>query len=239
MTDRLLANFELTGLFSGLNKSKTIALRFLIISLFGARGKNDERLSYRAALGYIITGIVTYFISYLIFGFRLHFEAMTIAYVAITTIGFILVLTGGSLLSRVIRQRLNRNDIFNKENETFPQEEILLENEYSIHLPAEYSLKGRRRKSWINIINPFRGLLVLGSPGSGKPYFVIRHIITQHIRKGFSMFIYDFKFDDLSKISYNHFLVHRYLYPVPPKFYVINFDDLSRTHRCNPLHPET
>ena len=80
--------------------------------------------------------------------------------------------------------------------------------------------------------------MVLGSPGAGKSYFVIRHVITQHIRKGFSMFVYDFKFDDLSIIAYNHYLKHRHLYKVPPEFYAINFEDLSRTHRCNPLEKE-
>jgi hypothetical protein len=81
--------------------------------------------------------------------------------------------------------------------------------------------------------------MVLGTPGSGKSYFVIRHVITQHIRKGFSMFIYDFKFDDLSKIAYNTWLKYKHLYPIVPKFYVINFDDLNRTHRCNPLDPSS
>ena len=93
------------------------------------------------------------------------------------------------------------------------------------------------RNSWINIINPFRGVMVLGTPGSGKSYFVIRHIITQHIRKGFTMFVYDFKFDDLSRIAYNTWLKNKHKYPKPPAFYVINFDDLTRSHRCNPLEP--
>ena len=148
-----------------------------------------------------------------------------------------MILSGGTLLSRIIKNKLNHKDIFNKENETFPQEERLLENEYSINLPARYHLKDKVRNSWINIINPFRALMVLGTPGSGKSYFVIRHVITQHIRKGFTMFIYDFKFDDLSKIAYNTWLKYKHLYPITPKFYVINFDDLTRTHRCNPLDP--
>jgi hypothetical protein len=76
---------------------------------------------------------------------------------------------------------------------------------------------------------------VLGSPGSGKSYFVIRRVITQHIAKGFTMFVYDFKFDDLSRIAYNTYLKLKTSYPVAPEFYVINFDDLSRSHRCNPL----
>ena len=76
---------------------------------------------------------------------------------------------------------------------------------------------------------------MLGSPGAGKSYFVIRHVITQHIRKGFTQFVYDFKFDDLTRITYNTWLQHRHRYPIAPQFYVINFDDLSRSHRCNPL----
>ena len=104
-------------------------------------------------------------------------------YIAVTGLGFILVLTGGNLLSRIIHLKLN-NSVFNSLNETFPQEERLLSNEYSINLPAMYNLKGRLRKSWINIINPFRGLLIMGSPGSGKSYFIIQHIIKQHIQKG-------------------------------------------------------
>src|SRR5690606_16417377 len=78
-----------------------------------------------------------------------------------------------------------------------------------------------------------------GTPGAGKSYFVVRHIITQHIRKGFTMFIYDFKYDDLSRIAYNTLLKYASKYPIRPKFYVINFEDLSCSHRCNPLDPAT
>ena len=124
-------------------------------------------------------------------------------------------------------------------NETFPQEERFLSNEYSINLPARYNLKNRVRKSWINIINPFRGLLVIGSPGAGKSWFVIQHIIKQHIEKGFAMFVYDFNYDDLSKIVYNWLQLNKNKYAVKPSFYVINFDNLSVSHRCNPLDPNT
>lgn len=238
ITDRLLSNIRNTGLFDQFINSKMIALGFLIISLFGARGKKDEKLNYKTAAAYIITGLLIYFLSFFCLYFPVSYINKSIIYMLVTSIGFILILTGGTLLSRVIQMKLDNKDIFNKNNETFPQEERLLQNEYSINLPAEYNLKGKRRKSWINIINPFRSLLVLGSPGSGKSYFVIRHVISQHIRKGFSMFIYDFKFDDLSVIAYNHYLKHRHHYPVLPQFYVINFEDLSRTHRCNPLDKE-
>jgi len=238
ISDRLLVNIGNTGLFRQFNTAKAIALGLLIISLLGAKGKKDEKLSYKTAFAYIIPGLLIYFGSY--FSLFIPATAATIAivYMLITISGFMMVLTGGTLLSRIIRQKLNGKDIFNKENETFPQEERLLQNEYSINLPAQYHLKGKVRKSWINIINPFRSLLVLGSPGAGKSYFVIRHVITQHIQKGFSMFVYDFKFDDLSLIVYNHYLKHRHRYSSTPNFYAINFEDLSRTHRCNPLDKE-
>lgn len=148
-----------------------------------------------------------------------------------TTFGYLLFMTGGGLLFRLLKLRMD-GDIFNKDNESFPQEQRLLENEYSINLPAEYLFRGKRFRSWINIINPFRGTLVGGSPGAGKFYFVIRHIITQHIAKGFAMLIYDFKYDDLSKIAFNALRRHG-----GRRLYVINFENIM--HRSNPLEPET
>ena len=237
LSDRLLGNIYRTGLFGNFHKSKLIALGFLFISLLGARGRKNEKLNHKTAFAYIITGLLIYFTSYLALLVKIKTTEVAMVYIGITSIGFLLSLSGGTLLSRIISNKLNNKDIFNKENETFPQEERLLENEYSINLPAHYRLKDKTRSSWINIINPFRGVMVLGTPGSGKSYFVIRHIITQHIRKGFTMFVYDFKFDDLSRIAYNTWLKNKHRYPKPPAFYVINFDDLTRSHRCNPLEP--
>jgi uncharacterized membrane protein YgdD (TMEM256/DUF423 family) len=236
LSDNLMNNICNTGLFSNFYKSKLIALGLLIISLLGSRGRKDEKQNFKTAFAYILTGLLIFFISYLILLLQMKMVNLAILYMAITITGYILFLTGGGLLSRIIKDRL-KNDIFNNENETFPQEERLIANEFSINLPAKYNLRGRVRKSWINIINPFRALLVAGSPGAGKSYFIIRHVITQHIKKGFSMFVYDFKFDDLSVIVYNTWLNNKDKYKVVPEFYVINFDDLSRSHRCNPLDP--
>lgn len=236
-SDRILGNIYRTGIFSNFVKSKLIALGFLVISLLGAKGRKDEKLNYKTAFAYLITGLLLYFASYLSMMLQLPAQEKAIVYISITAIGFLLVLSGGTLLSRIIKNKFNNKDIFNKENETFPQEERLLENEFSINLPARYHLKNKVRNSWINIINPFRAIMVLGTPGAGKSYFVIRHVITQHIRKGFTMFVYDFKFDDLSRIAYNSWLKNKHRYAKPPKFYVINFDDLTRSHRCNPLEP--
>jgi hypothetical protein len=239
LTDRLIGNIQDTGLFNNFHTSKAIALGFLLISLLGAKGRKAEEIKYKNAVVHIVSGLLIYFFSYLSLLVDLEPIKVALLYMGLTITGFILILTGGTLLSRVLELKLNNKDVFNKEAETFPQEERLLENEYSINLPARYNLKGEWRRSWINIPNPFRALLVLGSPGSGKTYFIIRHVITQHIRKKFTLFIYDFKFDDLTRLAYNTWLKQKHLYPVIPRFYVINFDDLTRSHRCNPLDHTT
>ncbi len=236
ITDRIIDNISKTGLFNNRFYPKLAGLLFLIISLIGVKGKKDEKIQKNAITAYLLTGFLLYFVSILCFYIHVLPSIVALLYMGITSIGYLLILTGGTLLSRLIKNSLN-NDVFNSENETFPQEERLLENEYSINLPAKYRLKDKIRDSWINLINPFRGMVVAGTPGAGKSYFVIRHIIDQHIKKGFSMFLYDFKFDDLSKIAYNKLLKYQGNYKVKPKFYLINFDDLNRTHRCNPLDP--
>ena len=147
-------------------------------------------------------------------------------------------MTVGVKLSRVIRDGFSPK-VFNHLNETFPQEQRLLENEYSVNLPTRFRVQKKMFSGWLNIINPFRATLVVGTPGAGKSYFVIRHIITQHLSKGFSMFVYDFKYDDLSKITYNNLIKNRPSYFIFPKFYTINFANLETSHRCNPLEPST
>lgn len=210
---------------------KLSALLLLAVSLIGSKGKRDEKIRPKTILTYCLTGLLLYFISGLFLALPYSITTVAAVYITITAFGYLLFMTGGSMLFRMLKLKLG-SDIFNKDNETFPQEERLLENEFSINLPAKYQLKGKERDSWINIINPFRGTLVGGSPGAGKSYFVIRHIITQHIRKGFSMLIYDFKYDDLSRIAYNALREHG-----GRSFYVINFENIM--HRSNPLEPET
>ena len=238
ITDRLMANIHHTGLFSNQYTSKFIAFGLLIISLLGAQGKKDEKINKRSIAAYLLIGSLLFFGSRWLFRLNENIKTVAIVYMAVTGVGFLLILAGGNLLSRLIKLNLS-DDVFNSLNETFPQEERLLTNEYAINLPACYNLKGKIRKSWINIINPFRGLLVIGSPGSGKSWFVIQHVIKQHIEKGFAMFVYDFKYDDLSKIVYNWLQQNKHNYSVKPSFYVINFDNLSKSHRCNPLDPNT
>ncbi|MCR8557001.1 YWFCY domain-containing protein [Mucilaginibacter sp. BJC16-A38] len=236
ITTRIVTNIAKTGLFNNITKPKLGALLCLVISLIGSKGRKDEKIQLKPIIIYLVTGLLIYFISALCFYLNATNAIIAIAYMGMTTIGYLLILTGGGLLSRLIKNKLNK-DVFNTENETFPQEERLLENDYSFNLRARYRLKGKTRDSWVNIINPHRSLLLIGSAGAGKTYFVIQPMIDQAIRKGSSLFIYDFKFDDLTKIAYNKLLQYQNNYTVKPKFYVINFEDPCRSHRCNPLEP--
>ncbi|RYE54846.1 MAG: conjugal transfer protein TraG, partial [Sphingobacteriales bacterium] len=183
ITDKIVINISKTGLFKSLFLPKVAALLCLCISLVGAKGKKDEKINLKSILAYLSSGLFLYFLSFICLYINSPAIVVGCFYIVTTSIGYILILTGGVLLSRLINVNLNK-DIFNDQNETFPQEERLLENEYSINLPAKYRLKDKVRDSWINFINPFRGMLVAGTPGAGKSYFVIRHIIDQHIKKG-------------------------------------------------------
>lgn len=236
--DKLIFNLTRNPALHGTNIPKLCVLLVLSISLIGVKGKKDDKLSIGNVLILLIVGLLLFFVSSVFLILDIKYTYFAYLYICVTGIGYLLVLAGGSKISRLLRLRL-KGDVFNDKNETFPQEERFLSNEYSINLPTHYILKGKIRNGWINIINPFRALLVLGTPGSGKSYFVIRHVITQHIAKGFSFFIYDFKFPDLTRIAYNNLRQQFDKYTVVPKLYMINFDDLSRSHRCNPLSPET
>ena len=143
----------------------------------------------------------------------------------------------GLWISRLYRHNL-MEDVFNMENESFMQETKLMENEYSVNLPTRFQYGGKLNDGWINVVNPFRATIVLGTPGSGKSYAVVNNYNKQMISKGFSDYIYDYKFDDLSTIAYNTLLHNMDKYKVKPHFYVINFDDPHRSHRCNPINPE-
>ncbi|GAA0536827.1 conjugal transfer protein MobC [Chitinophaga japonensis] len=237
-TDQLLGNIAATGLLRNFHLSKCWALGFLLISLLGAKGRKNEKINSRTAVAYLITGILIYFVTFPILYLSWSPVHLAMAYMSMVTIGFLLILSGGTLLTRIIKDKLE-GDIFNRDNETFPQEERYLANEYSINLPARYNLKGKIRSSWINYVAIFRAILVQGSQGSGKTAFVIRHIISQLLAKPqpFTMLIYDFKFPDLSRIAYNHFLKNRHRYKKKAECIFINFDDLSRSHRGNVFDP--
>jgi hypothetical protein len=175
-------------LFDSILLPKLAALLFLVISLIGVKGKKDEHIKTATIITYLVTGLVLYFTAHLCFYLQAGIIIIAACYIVTTTTGYLFILSGGTLLSRLIKNNL-QSDIFNTDNETFPQEECLLENEYSINLPAKYKLKGRIRKSWINIINPFRAILVAGTQGAGKSYFVIRHHRSAHQKGIFHVYL--------------------------------------------------
>ncbi|PSK90860.1 conjugal transfer protein MobC [Taibaiella chishuiensis] len=238
LTDRLLGNIRNTGLFNNFHNSKLIALAFLFISLLGAKGKKKEKLSYKIALRYLFTGLLLYFISYASLLLQISIVLKAIFYIGVTGLGFLLILSGGTLFTRIIKDNL-ADDPFNSENETFPQETRLIENEFSVNLPTRFRYKGKVHSGYLNCISPQRGVIVQGSAGSGKTAFFLRHVITQSLGKPepFSALIYDFKFPDLSVIAYNHWLKNKHRYKAKSDCYFINFDDLSRTHRGNVFDP--
>jgi len=235
LTDRLLVNFSKLPLFQSELWTKLAALVLLTISLIGAKGRKEEKISKESIILYLAFGLLLYTASHFCLNFPAKVNIVAISYIALTMTGYLLVLAGGTRLSRLLKINLGQ-DIFNHENETFPQDERLIDNEYSVNLPARYTFKGEVRNSWINFVNLFRGLLVIGTPGAGKTYFVIRHVIRQHIEKGFSMFLYDFKMPDLTLIAWNALRQYHKHYKVKPGFYVIDLDEPK--HRCNPLDPE-
>lgn len=238
LTDSILRNLASTGIFSHVTVSKAWALGLLLISLLGARGKKELEYSLKSILWLMATGQLLYWSSSFVLAVSMGIQFTTSAYIATCSSGFVLSLAAGIRASRLINTTLAK-DVFNEYNQTFPQEERPHENEYSVHFSAQYRLKDDVRKSCISIPNPFRGLLVTGSPGAGKSWFVILPMIRQQIQKGFGMFIYDFKYDDLSKAAYNWLLRNKKAYAGMPAFYAINFDDLSTSHRCNPLDPDS
>ena len=185
----------------------------------------------------LAAGFVLFFLNWWILALPLPVEAVAALYVLTIGTGYVCLMMGGLWMSRLLKHNL-MDDVFNNENESFMQETRLIGSEYSVNLPTRFYYRKRWNNGWINVVNPFRASIVLGTPGSGKSYAVVNSFIKQQIEKGFSMYVYDFKFSDLSTIAYNHLLNHPEGYKVKPKFYVINFDDPRRSHRCNPIHPD-
>ena len=238
VVDRMLMNFQRTaGLFGSIIYTKIFALILLALSCLGTTGVKEEKITWKKIWTVLAVGYILFFLNWWILALPLPIEANTALYIATMAVGYICLLMGGLWMSRLLKYNL-MEDVFNNENESFMQETRLLTNDYSVNLPTRFYYKKKWNKGWINVVNPFRATIVLGTPGSGKSYAVVNNFIKQQIEKGYSMYVYDFKFPDLSMIAYNHVMNNLDGYKVKPKFYVINFDDPRRSHRCNPIHPD-
>ena len=238
VVDKILMNFHRTaGLFGCIIYTKLFAVLLLGLSCLGTSGVKEEKITWTKIWTFMGVGFVFFFLNWWILSLPLGVEANTAIYIFTMAVGYICLLMSGLYISRLLKNNL-MDDVFNNENESFMQETRLLENEYSVNLPMRFYYKKKWNKGFINILLPQRACIVLGTPGSGKSYAVVNQFIKQQIEKGYTQYIYDFKFPDLSTIAYNHLLNHQGGYKVKPKFYVLNFDDPRRSHRCNPIHPD-
>ena len=225
------------GFYSSPLYSKLFAFLLLLIACLGSRGIKSQKIGWTHIIAVGLTGFILYFFN----GSLLRIPAspgVCVAWYAATLFaGYLLMLTAGIWMWRLLRHNL-LDDVFNDENESFMQETRLIENEYSVNLPTLFRYQGRTWQGWLNIPAVFRAVAVIGSPGSGKSFTVINNFIRQFIEKSFCLYIYDFKYPDLSTLAYNHLLRYKDRYEVTPQFCVINFDDPRHSHRCNPLKAE-
>ena len=235
--NKILINFQRTaGLFSSILWTKLFCVVFLALSCLGTKGVKEEKITWLKIWTVLFSGFVFFFLNWWLLGLPIGKIGAASLYIFTLSVGYICLLMGGVWMSRLLKNNL-MDDVFNTENESFMQETRLMDNEYSVNLPTRFYYKKKWNNGWINVVNPFRASMVLGTPGSGKSYAIVNNYIKQQIEKGFAMYIYDYKFPDLSEIAYNHLLQHLDAYKVKPQFYVINFDDPRKSHRCNPINP--
>ncbi len=239
LLDRFILNLDrTTHLFSHPLNSKLAAMLLLSVWALGNKTRKRLNVTWLHVLKAGGTGGTLLLLNgQLLRTALLSVDARNWLYLATTVVGYLLLIQAGSYANQILNVRIG-DDAFNDENESFEQEGELKENEYSVNIPTEYRVKKKKRKGWVNVVNPFRATLVMGTPGSGKSYVVVNNFIRQHLEKGFTMYIYDYKFPDLSTIAYHYLQKNRRAFIRMPTFYVINFDDPRRSNRCNPLLPE-
>lgn len=94
----------------------------------------------------------------------------------------------------------------------------------------------RTANGWINVVDSNRGVFILGGPGAGKSYSLVNPMIKSWVAKGFCGLVYDYKFPTLSDEVHKAFYYYK-RQKDNYKFYLLNFSDMFRSHRCNPLKP--
>ena len=220
------------GVFHNVWNAKWWSLLLLALSCFGTKGVKNEKIRWSQICIFLSIGAALFFLNWWMVS-----AGLLLLYIITSVAGYVCLLLAGVWMSRLLKNNM-MDDRFNEENESFMQETERKDNEYSVNLPTRFYYKKKWNKGWINVVNPFRATIVLGTPGSGKSFAVVNNFIKQQIEKGFGIYCYDYKFPDLTMIAYNHMLNNQKGYDKnPPSFYVINFDDPEHSHRCNPIHP--
>ena len=222
--------------------SKIATFVLICITCIGTR--NKKQLEFNAKKQVIIPltcGLILIIGSVWLFNHYMEQKLYTlplnvILYMVASVIGVVLIHIALDNISKLLKDGLMK-DRFNFENESFEQCQELQENKYSVNIPMRYYYKGKFRKGWVNIVNPFRGTWVVGTPGSGKTFSIIEPFIRQHSAKGFSMVVYDYKFPTLATKLYYHYKKNQKLGKLPPgcKFNIINFVDVEYSRRVNPI----
>ena len=226
--------------------SKIATVVVVCITCIGTRNKKHLEFDARRQVLYpIVGGIFTLILSVWLFNHRMETRFYSIAlniwlYMAASILGTILIHVALDNISKFLKEGLLK-DRFNFENESFEQCQELQENKYSVNIPMRYYYKGKFRKGFVNIVNPFRGTWVVGTPGSGKTFSIIEPFIRQHSKKGFSMVVYDYKFPTLAQKLYYHYckngkcVIGHDGKKIPAKFNIINFVDVEYSRRVNPI----
>jgi len=222
--------------------SKLATILCICVTCIGTRNKKHIEFDARHQVLYpLVGGFIVTLVSIWLFKTRMDTRFYTIAlniwlYMAASIVGTILIHVALDNISKFLKEGLLK-DRFNFENESFQQCEELIENKYSVNIPMRYYYKSKFRKGWVNIVNPFRGTWVVGTPGSGKTFSIIEPFIRQHSAKGFAMVVYDYKFPTLAQKLYYHYRKNLAAGKVPKgcKFNIINFVDVEYSRRVNPI----
>ena len=222
--------------------SKVVTFILVCITCVGTRNKKHLEFNARKQVLYpLVSGILLLVLSVWLYNhpidvYLYSLRLNVILYMLTTVIGVVLAHIALDNISKFIKDGLLK-DRFNFENESFEQCTELVENKYSVNIPMRYYYKGKFRKGWVNISNPFRGTWVVGTPGSGKTFSIIEPFIRQHSAKGFAMVVYDYKFPTLATKLYYHYKKNQKLGKLPPgcSFNIINFVDVEYSRRVNPI----
>jgi len=231
-------------IYQSLINSKLFVLVLMCLVSIGTLSRKAPDLDPKRSIGYPLTlGLCFYFGSLWFYGkpsalifANTHWNEL--GYMCASFLGAVLISLSMDNISKLLRSSLGK-DQWNVEGESFMQPQVKRSTAYSVNIPMLFYYKRRVRKGWINLVNPFRATLLIGTPGSGKSFSVVNPFISQLIAKGFSLCLYDFKHPDLGKIAYYHYLTGRksgILRGVD--FHVINLTDVEKSRRINPLRAD-
>lgn len=238
----IISKIARLGIYDNLIYSRAAILLMTCITCIGTKAKKDiefdpeRQVVFPLIGGFIITGISIWIYGWLIDWNLFSLPANFFFYMFLSIIATLTIHIALDNISKAIKHGLMK-DRMNWENESFEQETKKIVNKDSINIPTLFYWKGKMRKGWINIEQPYRGIWVVGVPGSGKTFSIIEPLIRQESAKGWSMAVYDYKFPTLARKLFYQFEKNKILGKLPQHstFNVINFVDVEYSRRVNPI----